>query len=201
MTPEVEGIFLVDSEDEVEWFAHMGLEAGHESVDVWELSLPDDAEFLESDEGYPYVTQSIPPDSIRLHTADWTSRDPSRVAGDFFRAIYYGDGTLDAALVAEDALLIDVDGRARQGLSQLTEWARSRAHGPPPRPETRADGVIELQVIGGDGFSIEGLAGERALVSPPRDEGFWAIVRVRDNRVVEVREFKTRGEALAHTPS
>jgi hypothetical protein len=195
-TPEVEGIFLVDSEFEIEWFAHMGLESGHESIDVWEVSLVD-PDLVKSDEGYPFVTQAIPPESIRLHTADWRSRDPARVTGDFFHAIYYGDGTLDPELLTEDAIVIDVEGRRHQGLQELSHWARGRAHGPPPGPKTLEDGTVVYELGGEGGYSIEGLGDGLCLVSPPAKDDFWAVVRIADNRVAEVREFKSRRQALA----
>jgi hypothetical protein len=195
-TPEVEGIFLVGSEDEVEWFAHMGLEAGHESIDVWEVSLPN-PDFLESDEGYGFVTQPIPPESLRLHTRDWRSRDPARVAGEFFHAIYYGDGTLDPVLLAEDAIVMDVEGRRHQGLQGLAEWARSRAHGPPPGPKRRRDGTVVYELGGEGGYTIEGIGDGECLVSPPTEGDFWAVVRIADNRIAMVREFKSRRQALS----
>jgi hypothetical protein len=196
--PEAEGIFLVHDEFNVEWFAHMGLEAEHESLDVWAVTLPDDPA-IDPETEYPLVTEPIPPEAIRLHTPDWTTRDPARVAGDLFHEIYYGDGTDLKGLVGEDVILVDADGQERRGYTAAASWARSRAHGKPapPRPQQRPDGtfVIEMQTIG-DGFSIEGLSDGRCVVSPAVDEDYWTLVRVNGNKVVELREFRDRDEAV-----
>jgi hypothetical protein len=77
LAPEVEGIFLLESEDELEWFAQIGIGQGHQSVDVWEASLPDDAELIETDSGYSYWPTPIPSSAIRLVRADWTPKPRS----------------------------------------------------------------------------------------------------------------------------
>jgi hypothetical protein len=199
MTPEVEGVFLLDSEDEIEWFAQMGIEQGHESLDVWEVSLPVGAGVAESDEGYSYFPGPIPPEGIRLHIKDWVPRDPARVAGDLFHGIYYGDGSLKPDLLTENVVVIDIDGERRQGLDAVAEWARSRAHGSPPPPEPRSgpDGRFVIEISNDGGFSIEGLDDDRCLVSPAADGDFWTVVYVLDNLVTEVREFRSRVEALS----
>jgi hypothetical protein len=197
--PEEDGIFLVNDEFSVEWFAHMGLEGEHESVDVWAVTLTDDPEIDEETE-YPLIAKPIPPEAIRLHTAAWTSRDPGAVAGDLFHEIYSGDGDDLKDLIREDVVLVDVEGQEHRGRAGVSEWARSRAHGQPapPQPEQRRDGtvVIELQTIGTGGFAIEGLTGGRCLVSPEADGDFWTLVKVEDNQVVDIREFRERDEAL-----
>ena len=199
MTPEVEGIFLLDSEDEIEWFAHMGLEAGHGSVDVWEVSLPADPNFVESEEGYAYIREPIPPYAIRLHIEGWVDRDPGSVAGDLFHDIYCGDGSVNPDLFTEKVTLIEKDGERRQGPDALAEWARSRSHGSPPRPTKRSDGP-DVQVISNEGgFTTQGLDEGRCLVSPAAEGDFWTVVSVRDNRVSEVREFGTEAEALSNS--
>jgi hypothetical protein len=198
LRPEVNGIFLLDSEDEVEWFAHMGLEQGHEAVDVWEVSLADDTQFEESDEGYHLVAKPIPPEAIRLHTANWTSRDPANVADDLFHEIYYGEGDLKSETLSDNAVVFDADGREHRGPDAIASWARSRAHGPPPVPEPRADGKIVFEISSDSGgYTIEGLDADRCLLSPPTDTDFWTVALVQDNRVIEVREYRSRDEALS----
>jgi hypothetical protein len=197
--PEQEGIFLVHDEWNVEWFAHMGLEGEHKSLDVWAVTLPDDPE-IDAETEYPLVAKPIPTEAIRLHTADWTTRDPGAVAGDLFEEIYSGDGHNLRDLVREDVRLTDIEGLEHQGPDAVTAWARSRAHGKPPpaQPEQLPDGtfVIELQTIGEGGFTIEGLTDGQCLVSPQSDGDYWTLVQVEDNQVVDICEFRERDEAL-----
>jgi hypothetical protein len=102
-------------------------------------------------------------------------------------------------LLTEDVVVIDVEGVRRQGLDPVGEWARSRAHGPPPPHEPRPgpDGRFVIEISNDGGFSIEGLNDDRYLVSPAADGGFWTVVCVLDNLVTEVREFRSRVEALS----
>jgi hypothetical protein len=177
----------------------MGLEGEHKSLDVWAVTLPDDPE-IDFETEYPLVAKPIPTEAIRLHTADWTTRDPGAVAGDLFEEIYSGDGHDLKALIREDVRLTDIEGLEHQGPDAVTAWARRRAHGkpPPPQPEQLPDGtfVIELQTIGQGGFTIEGLADGKCLVSPQRDDDYWTLVHVEDNQVVGICEFRERDEAL-----
>jgi hypothetical protein len=197
--PEEEGIFLVHDEFSVEWFAHMGLEGEHVSVDVWAVTLPDGLE-TNAETEYPLVAKPIPREAIRLQTADWTTRDPGAVAGDLFHEIYSGDGHNLANVIRKDVVLIDVDGQEHRGYAAVSRWARGRAHGKPapPQPEQRSDGsfAIELQTIGVGGFTIEGLTNGTCLVSPESDADYWTLVHVEDNQVVNLREFRERDEGL-----
>lgn len=70
--PEEEGIFLCENEDEAEWFAQMAIGGRHAAVDVWAVSLPEDAEFIEVDSGYAYFPNKIPRSAIRLVRSDWS---------------------------------------------------------------------------------------------------------------------------------
>jgi hypothetical protein len=74
VSPEAPGIFLCRDDFEVRWFADMAISAGHESVDVWEVSVPSEASFVEADDGsgYEYYPEPIPPDAIRLVRSDWS---------------------------------------------------------------------------------------------------------------------------------
>jgi hypothetical protein len=187
--PEEQGIFLVTDAWDVEWFAQMGLEAGHASIDVWRVSLPSNMELSNGAE-YPLITEPIPPEAIALHQKDWTARDPGAVIWDLFHAIYYGDGSLDAELVGEEVLLVEVDGARHQGFQALETWARERAHGQPARPKSGP----ERQVIGGEaGYTIEGIddGDDRRLVSSPAEKDYWMLVLVEESQVVEVREFRS----------
>jgi hypothetical protein len=196
LSPEVEGIFLLDSEDEIAWFAQMGLEQGHETMDVWQVSLPEDVELHGSDEGYQYVSAPITPDAIRLHIKDWVERDPSNVAGDLFHEIFYGEGGIDPTLLTEKVVVKDIDGNRTQGAHAVMEWAVRRAHGSPSPPEPGPDGNVVFELGGEGGFTIEGLDDDRRLISPSTDRDFWTVVRVQNNRVAEIHEYRTRGEAF-----
>jgi hypothetical protein len=72
IAPEEDGTFLCKDWWEVEWFAEMALSGAHDAVDVWEVSLPDDAEFVETENGYEYHPCPIPRRVIRLVKADWS---------------------------------------------------------------------------------------------------------------------------------
>jgi len=72
---EAPGIFLCqDDWSEVEWFADMAISAGHDSVDVWEVSLPSEAKFVEYDgsPGYEYYPRPIPRNAITLVRSNWS---------------------------------------------------------------------------------------------------------------------------------
>lgn len=72
---EAPGIFLCRNDwSEVQWFAEMAIGAGHLKLDVWEVSLPDNAAFVEYDgaPGYEYHPEPIPPPAIRLIRTDWS---------------------------------------------------------------------------------------------------------------------------------
>jgi hypothetical protein len=76
LEPEAAGVFLARDLDEARWFADMG-RSRHESVDIWEVTLPHDFDlyadlptglpYSESD-GFLWTTRPIRPDQIRLHT-------------------------------------------------------------------------------------------------------------------------------------
>jgi hypothetical protein len=69
---EVEGIYLCEGDFEVDWFAEMAIGQGHPAVDVWEVSLPDGADLVESDNGYRYYPEPIARTAIRLVKQDWS---------------------------------------------------------------------------------------------------------------------------------
>jgi hypothetical protein len=76
LEPEAAGVFLARDLDEARWFAEMG-RSRHESVDIWEVTLPHDFDldadlpndlpYSESD-GFLWTTRPIRRDQIRLHT-------------------------------------------------------------------------------------------------------------------------------------
>ena len=194
-TPEEEGTFLVTDEWHVEWFAHMGLEAGHASVDVWAVTLPGESQPADEAE-YPIVAEAIPPEALKLHRQDWTAREPSAVAGELFGEIYYGDGDAEPGTFAVDVVLLDDEGQEHRGVDALRRWVKRRAHGapPPPEPKRMPDGtlLIETTISSETGFTLEGIDDERCLVSPLTEVDRWTVVRVVENLITEVREFRTR---------
>ena len=70
--PEVDGIYLCHEEWDTQYFAEMAISAGHDKVDVWEVSLPSGSALVEGDGGYEYFPQPISRDAIRLMRQDWT---------------------------------------------------------------------------------------------------------------------------------
>jgi hypothetical protein len=80
-TPEAPGIFLCEDDwGEVEWFAEMAVGQGHAAVDVWEVELPNDAEFVQYDgsPGYSFHPRPIPRTAVRLIRADWAPKSRFR---------------------------------------------------------------------------------------------------------------------------
>jgi hypothetical protein len=59
--PEQQGCFLCRSEWEADWFVRMNNTGG--PVDVWAVDGVDEAQLVESPEGYPYLPATIPPSS------------------------------------------------------------------------------------------------------------------------------------------
>jgi hypothetical protein len=74
IAPEENGIFLCRDWWEAEWFAEMALSGSHDAVDVWEVSLPDDAEFVQTENGYGYHPHPIPRRAIHLVKEGWSPR-------------------------------------------------------------------------------------------------------------------------------
>jgi hypothetical protein len=77
-SPEAEGVFLARDWDEAKWFVRIS-RSHHESVDIWEVRLPDDFDVDEPPpadlpyaelDGHLYTTRAIGPDRIRLRAAD-----------------------------------------------------------------------------------------------------------------------------------
>jgi hypothetical protein len=80
---EAAGVFLALDMWEAEWFVSMS-RRHHRSVDIWEVTLPDDLEVDEIDQwrdapppgpyreidGFLCTTQPIPPDRLRLLRKD-----------------------------------------------------------------------------------------------------------------------------------
>jgi hypothetical protein len=52
----------------------MALSGSHDAVDVWEVSLPDDAEFVQAENGYGYHPHPIPRRAIHLVKEGWSPR-------------------------------------------------------------------------------------------------------------------------------
>jgi hypothetical protein len=50
----------------------MAISQGHDSVDVWEVKLPDDPDLKEGEGGYGFSPEPIPRSAIRLIRKDWT---------------------------------------------------------------------------------------------------------------------------------
>jgi hypothetical protein len=69
-SPTAEGpcVFLADDMDVAEWFVSMSRNH-HKSVDIWEVTLPDDPDLDEID-GFLCTTEPIPPDRVRLVRQD-----------------------------------------------------------------------------------------------------------------------------------
>jgi hypothetical protein len=75
---ETAGVFLARDLDEARWFVDLS-RTNHESVDIWEVDLPDDFDieaapppglpYVESD-GFLCTTRVIGPDRLRLHTQE-----------------------------------------------------------------------------------------------------------------------------------
>jgi hypothetical protein len=194
-SPEEEGVFLAIDDWDVKWFAEMGLEAGHESVDVWVVNLPDGLE--PSDEAdYPLLSRPIPPEAVSLHKENWTARDPASVVGDLFHCLYYGDGDISPSILSDRVVLVDAAGRRVEGKSAVIQWAKKRAHGGPPTPRPRADGSRVIAITNETGYTIEGLDDDRVLVSPQTRADCWSVVHVGDNEVTEIQEFPTRSAAI-----
>jgi hypothetical protein len=84
-SPAAEGacVFLADDMDTAEWFVSMG-RSHHRSVDIWEVTLPEDLDLEEIDtwadvppagpygeiDGFLCTTEPIPPDRLRLVRKD-----------------------------------------------------------------------------------------------------------------------------------
>ncbi len=62
--PEQEGCFLVPDEFSADFFVRMNAPGG--PVDVWEVSGVQEAELLESPEGFAYLPAVVPPERLRL---------------------------------------------------------------------------------------------------------------------------------------
>jgi hypothetical protein len=62
--PEQEGCFLAPDAFTADFFVRMNAPGG--PVDVWEVTGVDEAELLESPEGFAYLPAVIPPDRLRL---------------------------------------------------------------------------------------------------------------------------------------
>jgi hypothetical protein len=50
----------------------MAISQGHDSVDVWEVKLPDDPDLKEGEGGYGFSPEPIPRSAIRHIRKDWT---------------------------------------------------------------------------------------------------------------------------------
>jgi hypothetical protein len=62
--PEQEGCFLAPDRFTADFFVRMNAPGG--PVDVWEVSGVEEAELLESPEGFAYLPAVVPPDRLRL---------------------------------------------------------------------------------------------------------------------------------------
>ena len=67
-TPEQDGCFLCEGEDEAEWLVSMNNTGG--PVDVWAVDGVDEQELVESPEGYFYSPRAIAPDRVTLLRTD-----------------------------------------------------------------------------------------------------------------------------------
>jgi hypothetical protein len=72
--PEVEGVFLCRSEFDVEFF--LGFDATELPVDVWAVEGVDQADLVESMEGFLYLPAPIPPARVTLLRAGRASGKP-----------------------------------------------------------------------------------------------------------------------------
>jgi len=66
--PEIEGCFLCETPNDVDWFADMMNNTGG-TVDVWEVDVTG-LDLVEAPEGYRYYPGTIPPSRLRLVEAD-----------------------------------------------------------------------------------------------------------------------------------
>jgi hypothetical protein len=62
--PEVDGIFLCRNDFEADWFVRMNNTGG--PVDVWGVDGVDEAELVESGNGYAHLPARIPPGQLTL---------------------------------------------------------------------------------------------------------------------------------------
>lgn len=76
--PELDGIWLCETEWEVEYFAGMASSVGIEAVDVWEVTLPPGGELIEDEAGYRYYPEPVPIERLRLIRRDWSVPSPFR---------------------------------------------------------------------------------------------------------------------------
>jgi hypothetical protein len=72
--PEIEGVFLCQSEFDVEFF--LRFDATKLPLDVWAVEGVDDADLVESMEGFLYLPAPIPPTRVTLLRAGNTARKP-----------------------------------------------------------------------------------------------------------------------------
>jgi myo-inositol-1(or 4)-monophosphatase len=78
-TPERPGVFLAEDLHMADWFVQMS-RSNHQSVDIWEVTLPHDFDAYEEDlpaglpydrmDGHLYTTERVPPDRVRLLKTD-----------------------------------------------------------------------------------------------------------------------------------
>lgn len=71
-SPEQDGIFLCQHEEDVEYFVRMNNTDG--PVDVWSVEGVDDLELLDNGNGYFYFPDVISPDRLTLVYADIDQR-------------------------------------------------------------------------------------------------------------------------------